>query len=154
MCRRFELLGTPRGLTWIDDFAHHPTEVRATLEAARQRFGRRRIWCLFQPHQISRLRALLGEFAKSFERADQVLIAPVFAAREIRGGEVDSLSQELADEIARGGRPARFCPDLDRMVATIDDEARAGDVVISMGAGDINRVYHAFTRRLQRNLAS
>ena len=154
VCRRFELLGTPRGLTWIDDFAHHPTEVRATLEAARQRFGRRRVWCLFQPHQISRLRALRGEFAKSFERADQVLIAPVFAAREIRGGEADSLSQELAAEIAGSGRPARFCPDLDRMVATIDDEARAGDVVISMGAGDINRVYHAFTRRLQRNLAS
>jgi UDP-N-acetylmuramate--alanine ligase len=152
--RRFELLGTPNGLEWIDDFAHHPTEVRATLEAARQHFGRRRIWCLFQPHQVSRLRALLGEFAVSFERADQILIAPVYAAREIRGGEADVLSRKLADEIARAGRPARFCADLDRIVATVDDEARAGDIVISMGAGDINRVYHAYTRRLQRNLAS
>jgi UDP-N-acetylmuramate--alanine ligase len=152
--RRFELLGTPNGITWIDDFAHHPTEVRATLEAARQRYGRRRLWCLFQPHQVSRLRALLPEFAASFERADQVLIAPVYAAREIGGDETDSLARQLSDEITRGGRPARFCADLDRIAATIDDEARAGDVVISMGAGDINQVYHAFTRRLQRNLAS
>ena len=152
--RRFELLGTPNGITWIDDFAHHPTEVRATLEAARQRYGRRRLWCLFQPHQVSRLRALLPEFAASFERADQVLIAPVYAAREIGGDETDSLARQLVDEITRAGRPARFCADLDRIAATIDDEARAGDVVISMGAGDIDQVYHAFTRRVQRNLAS
>jgi UDP-N-acetylmuramate--alanine ligase len=100
------------------------------------------------------LRALLPEFAASFERADQVLIAPVYAAREIGGDETDSLARQLVEEITRGGRPARFCADLDRIAATIDDEARAGDVVISMGAGDINQVYHAFTRRLQRNLAS
>jgi UDP-N-acetylmuramate--alanine ligase len=152
--RRFELLGTPNGITWIDDFAHHPTEVRATLETARQCYGRRRIWCLFQPHQVSRLRALLPEFVASFERADQILIAPVYAAREVRGDETDSLARQLADEIARAGRAARFCGDLDRIAATIDDEARAGDVVISMGAGNIHRVYHAYTRRLQRNLAS
>jgi UDP-N-acetylmuramate--alanine ligase len=152
--RRFEFLGTPNGITWIDDFAHHPTEVRATLETARQRYGPRRIWCLFQPHQVSRLRMLLPEFAGSFARADQVLIAPAYAAREIRDDEADALARRLTQEIARAGQAARFCPDLDRIVATVDDEARAGDVVISMGAGDINRVYHAFTRRLQRNLAS
>ncbi len=152
--RRFELLGTPNGITWIDDFAHHPTEVRATLETARLRYGSRRIWCLFQPHQVSRLRMLLPEFAGSFERADRVLIAPTFAARDIRGEEANSLARQLAQEIGRSGCPARFCADLDRIVATVDDEARTGDVVISMGAGDINRVYHAFTRRLQRNLAS
>jgi UDP-N-acetylmuramate--alanine ligase len=152
--RRFELLGTPKGITWIDDFAHHPTEVRSTLDAARERYGRRRLWCLFQPHQVSRLRALLPEFAASFERADQILIAPVFAAREVRTDERHSLARQLAGQIAKSGRPARFCADLDRMAATVDDEARAGDVVISMGAGDIDRVYHAFTRRLQRNLAS
>ena len=154
ICRRFELLGTPNGLTWIDDFAHHPTEVRATLEAARQRYGRRRLWCLFQPHQVSRLRALLPEFAASFARADRVLIAPVYAARENRGDEGDELARRLAQEVGRAGGIARFCPDLDRIVATVDDEARAGDVVLSMGAGDINSVYHAYTRRLQRHLAS
>jgi UDP-N-acetylmuramate--alanine ligase len=154
VCRRFELLGTPNGIVWIDDFAHHPTEVRATLQAARQRYGRRRIWCLFQPHQVSRLRALLPEFVGSFKRADKVLIAPVYTAREIRGPEADAFSRQLANEIVRAGGRARFCDDLDRIVATVDDEARAGDIVISMGAGDIYRVYHAYTRRLQRNLAS
>jgi UDP-N-acetylmuramate--alanine ligase len=152
--RRFELLGTPNGITWIDDFAHHPTEVQATLEAARQRYGRRRLWCLFQPHQVSRLRTLLPVFATSFKRADEVVITPAYAAREIRGSDAESLARQLAEKIARGGQPARFCADLDRIAATIEDEARAGDVVISMGAGDIDRVYHAFTRRLQRNLAS
>jgi UDP-N-acetylmuramate--alanine ligase len=151
--RRFELIGTPNGLVWIEDFAHHPTEVRATLEAARERYGRRRLWCLFQPHQVSRLKSLFAGFAASFDRADQILIAPVYAAREVRD-ESNSIARRLADEIARNGRPARFCADLDRMAATIDDEARAGDIVISMGAGDIGRVYHAYTRRLQRNLAS
>jgi UDP-N-acetylmuramate--alanine ligase len=152
--RRFELIGTPNGIVWIDDFAHHPTEVQATLEAARERYGRRRLWCLFQPHQVSRLKSLFAEFAASFDRADQILIAPVYAAREVHGGESSSAACRLADQIAETGRPARFCADLDRMAATIDDEARAGDVVISMGAGDIGRVYHAYTRRLQRNLAS
>jgi UDP-N-acetylmuramate--alanine ligase len=154
VCRRFELLGNPNGIVWIDDFAHHPSEIQATLQAARQRYGKRRLWCLFQPHQISRLRALLPEFAASFGRADRILVAPVYAAREIRGSEADALSRRLADEIVRRGGRARFCEDLDRIVTTVDDEARAGDIVISMGAGDIYRVYHAYTRRLQRNLAS
>ena len=100
------------------------------------------------------MRALLPEFAASFERADQVLIAPVYAAREISGDETDSLAQSIGGRDYRAGRPARFCGDLDRIAATLDDEARAGDVVITMGAGDIDQVYHEFTRRLQRNRAS
>ena len=152
--RRFEYMGTWRGITLLDDYAHHPTEVQATLRAARERFGGRRLWCVFQPHQVSRTRALLREFAESFELADELLIAPVYAARETSDANHDFIAQELAQLIAASGGRARFCPDLDRIRATLEDEARPGDVVMTMGAGDIDRVHHEFTRRLQRNLAS
>jgi UDP-N-acetylmuramate--alanine ligase len=152
--RRFEQMGTWRGVTLVDDYAHHPTEVWATLRAARERFGRRRLWCVFQPHQISRTESLFEEFAASFVLADEILLAPVYAAREIADLRARSLAQKLAVSIAAAGGRARFCADLDRISVTLDDEARPGDVVMTMGAGDIDRVHHEFTRRLQRNRAS
>jgi UDP-N-acetylmuramate--alanine ligase len=152
--RRFEQKGTWRGVILVDDYAHHPTEVRATLRAARDRFGRRRLWCVFQPHQISRTEALFGEFAESFALADEVLLAPIYAAREVSDGRSGSLARELTSSITAAGGRARFYADLDRISATLDDEARPGDVVLTMGAGDIDRVHHEFTRRVQRNRAS
>lgn len=149
--RRFEYLGSWRGVTLIDDYAHHPTAVRATLDAARQEFGSRRIWCAFQPHQVSRTRPLIDEFARSFAAADQVLIAPVYAARESVIGEPVTVAQELASRIGSRGVHARFCTSLDQIIATLDHEARPGDVLVTMGAGDVNRVQHEFTRRLQRH---
>jgi UDP-N-acetylmuramate--alanine ligase len=152
--RRFEVVGSFRGITIVDDYAHHPTAVRATLEAARERFGKRRLWCAFQPHQLSRTRALLGEFSASFAAADQTLIAPIYAARESMGAEVEAAGGELARRIASHGAAARYCPSLDRIIATIDDEARPGDVLFTMGAGDIDQVYYEFARRLQRHHAA
>jgi UDP-N-acetylmuramate--alanine ligase len=152
--RRFEIIGSWRGVTLVDDYAHHPTEVRATLQTARDRFAGRRVWCVFQPHQVSRTRALLQPFVESLAAADELLIAPVYAARERTDAETEILSRELVARIAALGGKARFCGDLDRIVATLDDEARPGDVVLTMGAGDIERVHHELTGRLQRHLAS
>lgn len=151
--RRFQHVGSWRGVTVIDDYAHHPTAVRVTLETARETFGRRRLWCALQPHQISRTVTLLEELAGSFDCADEVLILPVYAAREEdRCGEL--LGAELADRIGKrisaapapSRRRCRFLPSLDRLVTTLDDEARPGDVLVMMGAGDIDRVQHEFTR--------
>jgi len=145
--RRFQPMGTWRGVTMIDDYAHHPTAIRATLETARERFGGRRLWCAFQPHQVSRTVALFEEFASSLGMADRVLVLPVHAARE-NGGSAALVSQELAERI-EGTAPqtrCRFVRSLDRLVATLDDETRPGDVLITMGAGDIDRVQHEFTR--------
>ena len=131
----------------IDDYAHHPTAIRATLETARERFGGRRLWCAFQPHQVSRTVALFEEFASSLGMADRVLVLPVHAARE-NGGSAALVSQELAERI-EGTAPqtrCRFVRSLDRLVTTLDDETRPGDVLITMGAGDIDRVQHEFTR--------
>lgn len=148
--RRFEPVGSWRGITMVDDYAHHPTAVAATLSTARRRFGKRRIWCAFQPHQVSRTEALMGDFAGSFVDADRVLIAPVFAARESDNASSVHASHELARRICAQDTAARFCSSLDRIVATLDDEARPGDVLLTLGAGDIDRVHHEFTGRLQR----
>ncbi len=149
--RRFEVSGMYRGATLIEDYAHHPTAVRSTLQTAREQFAGRKIWCVFQPHQVSRLRALMDDFARSFADADEVLVAPVFAARENAGTESLQASAELAAETTACGRSARFIPSLDRIVATLDDETRPGDVVISMGAGDIDRVHYELIGRVRRN---
>jgi len=149
--RRFQDVGSWRGVTLIDDYAHHPTAVAATLAAARQRFGDRRIWCAFQPHQISRTVGLMSEFSRCFSTADRVLITPVYAAREADGDQPSAVAEELADRIAAQHSHVRFCRSLDQTVTTIEDEAQPGDILITMGAGDINRVHNGFTRRLQRH---
>lgn len=167
--RRFEAVGSWRGRMLIDDYAHHPTAVRAVLETTRRQYPGRRIWCAFQPHQVGRTRAMLPEFAKSLTLADSVLILPVYAARERTGldgstaaetpAEVDipaeiQASTELADAVRSLNVAARFLPSLDLLVEAVDDETRPGDVLVTMGAGDIDRVHHEFSRRLHRNHAA
>jgi UDP-N-acetylmuramate--alanine ligase len=149
--RRFEAVGTWRGVSLIDDYAHHPTAVRATLQTARERFGSRRIWCTFQPHQISRTEALFGEFATSLANADRVLLVPVFAARERVANEPAEMSRRLAERVNVEGGRARFSQTLDQACATLEDELRPGDVLITMGAGDIGKVHYAFTRSIPGN---
>jgi UDP-N-acetylmuramate--alanine ligase len=149
--RRFEAVGSWRGVMLIDDYAHHPTAIRATLETARERFEGRRILCVFQPHQVSRTRALMTEFASSFGDADEILVTPVYGARENFRTELDDASRELATRIAAEGTRARFCASLDQTLTTLEDEALPGDILITMGAGNIDQIHHAFTRRLQRH---
>lgn len=147
--RRFDCVGEWNGVVLIDDYAHHPTAVRATLQTARQVYGSHRIWCAFQPHQVSRTRALMDEFASSFDNADEVLIAPVFAARERVTDEPRQVSTELSQRIANRGKQSRFIESLDQIVTTVQDAARPGDVLIAMGAGDIDRIHHELIRRIR-----
>jgi UDP-N-acetylmuramate--alanine ligase len=146
--RRFEVVGEWNGVTLIDDYAHHPTAVRATLQTARQVYGRRRIWCAFQPHQVSRTVALMDDFAASFDAADEVLVLPAFAAREQVTDEPFRVSRELSRRVAARGRASRFVESLDRIILTVDDATRPGDVLIAMGAGDIDRIHHELIRRI------
>lgn len=149
--RRLECVGTWSGVTIIDDYAHHPTAVRASLETVRRHYPGRRIVCVFQPHQVSRTQALMADFATSFRVADQVVIVPVFAAREKVSHEPTETARELVSRITAAGLPARFCSALDQSISTLEDGLRPGDVLITMGAGDIGQLHHAFTQRLQRN---
>lgn len=147
--RRLEFVGDWNGVTFVDDYAHHPTAVNVTLDTLRQVVGSRRIWCIFQPHQILRTTTLMDQFASSFSSADQVIVAPVFAAREASSDQPQQVSQELAGRIRLRGVPAECLPTLDQIVSTLDDAMRPGDVIVTMGAGDIDRIYHEFTRRIQ-----
>jgi UDP-N-acetylmuramate dehydrogenase len=121
----------------FDDYAHHPTEVRATLSAARQRFPRRPVWVLFQPHTYSRTRALLDEFWNSFENADHVLITDIFAAREHDPGGISAL--DVVKTLDRHP-DARYVGGLDAATQLLLAELAPGDVLITLGAGDGDRV--------------
>jgi UDP-N-acetylmuramate--alanine ligase len=152
--RRFAECGRRGGVLWIDDYAHHPTAVRAVLTAARQECGARRVWCAFQPHQVSRTVALLSGFVSALQLADEVLVLPVYAARESAGIDAVAPSREIVRRLVAAGRPARFEPTLDRVLATLETEPRPGEVVVVTGAGDIERVCHEFTGRIRRSHAS
>ncbi len=136
VARRFELKGEAHGITVLDDYAHHPTEVRATLAAARARFGAREIWAVFQPHTFSRTEALLADYRHSFDDADHVLVTPIYAARESDEHRVTSATLVEAVE----HRDVRRVRDLEAAVALLAGSLQAGDVLVTMGAGDSNRV--------------
>ncbi|MFO1093217.1 MAG: UDP-N-acetylmuramate--L-alanine ligase [Planctomycetaceae bacterium] len=151
--RRCERLGAWRGAELLDDYAHHPTAVAATIAAARDEFPGRRLICAFQPHQVSRTRMLLAELAASLGGADQVLILPVYSARET-AETARATSEKLASAVPQGGSAARYIPTLDRLVTTLETDARPGDVILLVGAGDIDRVRDEFSRRIPRYYAS
>lgn len=148
--RRFEEVGTWNGITLIDDYAHHPTAVRATLAAARKKYPGRRMVVAFQPHQVSRTQKLLEEFGTSFCDADEIVLVPIFAARESTDVAETTL-QKLANRINLAGCSVEVLASLDQLRATLEDSAQSGDVWLTLGAGNINRIPHEFARTLRRN---
>jgi UDP-N-acetylmuramate--alanine ligase len=151
--RRCERLGNWRGVEFVDDYAHHPTAVAATLSAVRSEFPGRRVICAFQPHQVSRTQRLLPELADSLAAADEVLILPVYTARESAEDAVQT-SRELVAAVSLGGTFTRWIPSLDRLVRTLETDPQPGDVVVLIGAGDIDRVRDEFSAKLLRHYAS
>jgi UDP-N-acetylmuramate--alanine ligase len=141
--RRLERLGSWRGAELYDDYGHHPTEVLATVQAARE-LAARRLLLVFQPHRYSRLNALLHQLAASLERAapDRLFLTEVYAAGE---EPVGPGARALA-ELVPG---CRFCPDLESVRAALEEEVEAGDVVLLMGAGDIWRLGHELADAVQ-----
>ncbi len=131
--RRFELWGQPNGVTVIVDYAHHPSEIRATISAARERFPGSRLWVIFQPHTYSRTRAFFGEFARALGLADEVILTPVYAAREVDPGDVSL--ERLARRVEPA--PARLVADGRAAAEFVAERVAPGDVVLVLGAGDI-----------------
>jgi UDP-N-acetylmuramate--alanine ligase len=144
--RRFERVGEARGVTVMDDYAHHPTEVRATLEAARQAFPRRRVVAVFQPHLFSRT-ALHGDaLGQALAAADVVVVAPIYAAREL---PMPGVSAELvARGATRAGATTVAVRDRTSLTDRVAETVRTGDVVFTLGAGDITRVGPELIERL------
>lgn len=135
--RRFEKKGSKDGVDVYDDYAHHPTEIKATLQTAKT-LGYNRVITVFQSHTYSRTVGLLDDFASALSLADVVLIAPIFAAREVNEWGVSS-----ADIAARTSNAKAF-DSMEQTLAALKECAQAGDLVITMGAGDVNRIAEAF----------
>ena len=138
--RRFDVLGrTSTGVKVIDDYAHHPTEIKATLAAVRK-MQHEKLWCLFQPHTYTRTMALMDDFAGAFGDADEIIFAEIYAAREKNIHKISST--QLADRILEKepGRSVRCIEDFNEMAAFVYENAGEGDLVLTMGAGDIYRV--------------
>ncbi len=152
--RRFEVKGEAGGVLVVDDYAHHPTEIRATLAAARSRYGARRLWAVFEPHTNSRTVALFDEFCTAFAQADKVLVGDIFVARQerlavSRRSEAPPTAQDLVAAMDHEG--ARYGGSVDAIVDTLLVELHPGDVLLTMGAGNGyrigERVLEALTRR-------
>ncbi len=149
--RRLEFRGNWRGVTLIDDYAHHPSEIQATLRATREMFPTRRIWCVFQPHQLSRTRALFDQFAASFGDSNRVLIANIYTAREQLNDQATKTALQLAAAITENGGQARHISDAGSIIALLEANLEPADVLVVMGAGDIGKVADAFAGRLSRH---
>jgi UDP-N-acetylmuramate--alanine ligase len=133
--RRFQVRGSERGVTVIDDYGHHPTEIRATLAAARAcRFER--IHVLFQPHRYSRTEALMDDFARAFHQADSVHVMDIYAASEqpLEGVTAEILVERLT---GFGHRSAHYVGSMDRGVAAVAETAAPGDAILTLGAGNV-----------------
>ena len=147
--RRLELCGTAGGVTVVDDYAHHPSEVRATLAAACERYAPRRLWAVFQPHQYSRTRLLLAEFAAAFAPAHHVLIPDIYAVRDTAEDRRSVSAALLAEVIERQGVPATHVPGFEQITQRLLGEVAPGDLVVTMGAGDVWKVAHELAQRLR-----
>jgi UDP-N-acetylmuramate--alanine ligase len=143
--RRFQLLGERRGALVIDDYGHHPTEIQATLRAARERYPDRKIWCVFQPHQVSRTKIFMKDFARSFGDAHVVLLPEIYEARDhVNGNGKRVSSADLAKAIAENGRAALFLPTFDEVLAFLNDKVTPDVLLVTMGAGNVNDIARRF----------
>jgi UDP-N-acetylmuramate--alanine ligase len=145
--RRFQIKGQERGITVIDDYGHHPTEVRATLSAARL-CNFRRVHVLFQPHRYTRTAHLLDDFARAFHQADRVFVADIYAASEkpIAGVSGEALAERLR---AFGHKQAEYVGALDKGVDRMLETAGEGDALITLGAGTVSQMGEAILKRLR-----
>jgi len=147
--RRFEIKGEESGVMVVDDYGHHPSEIRAVLRAAKEH-GEHRVVALFQPHRYSRTRDLMGEFGDAFADADLVYVTSIYPAGEDPLEGVDASG--VVEAVRRSGHPAcRLVPDAEDLPAAVRPELRSGDVVITLGAGNIFRTGEALLTELARH---
>ncbi len=142
--RRFEYKGEVHGITVIDDYAHHPTEINASLTAARN-YPHREIWCIFQPHTYTRTKMLFQEFVDALSHTDHIILAEIYAARE-----TDTLgisSKDIADALNRRGCDAYYFPTFNEIQDFCMEKCQKGDLLITMGAGDVVNIGEALLKR-------
>ena len=141
--RRFENKGHVNGAMVIDDYAHHPTEIKATLKAARA-FPHNKIRCIFQPHTYSRTKTLWDEFLYAFDECDELILTHIYPAREVFDGVTKS--ENLTAEIAARGINAKYIDEFSDIVTYIKENAQEGDIIFTMGAGDVTNIGAELTK--------
>jgi len=135
--RRFELKGIKNGILIYDDYAHHPSEIKATLKAAKSK-KKNKIWCVFQPHTYTRTKALLNEFSESFYDADTVIITDIYAAREKDTGEINS--NDLVNKISTTSQNAIYIKDFENIITYLAENAQENDLIFTIGAGNVYKI--------------
>jgi UDP-N-acetylmuramate--alanine ligase len=147
VARRFSVVGEPHGIALVDDYGHHPAEIRATLAAARRSFTGR-VLVAFQPHRYTRTAQLFEEFACAFNDADEVLITDVYPAGEaaISGADGESLARATRQH---GHHAAQYVAEREEIIEKLADSAQPGDVVLTLGAGDVNRLLPLIEARIK-----
>jgi UDP-N-acetylmuramate--alanine ligase len=143
--RRFEVIGEVDGITVIDDYAHHPSKIRATLQAARQRYPQHTIWAVWQPHTYSRTQKLLDEFATAFDDADHVLVTEIYAAREV---PIDGLDGAVVAKALKH-KNVNFTASLDASVTLLLQNVREPAIIVVMSAGDASRIGREYLEQKQ-----
>lgn len=145
--RRFQILGEERNILFVDDYAHHPTEIEATLRTAKIGWANRRIITVFQPHRYTRTKFLWKEFARCFNQSDEVIITDIYPAgeRPIEGIDAGLIVEALKE----AGHPkVEYIPDLPKVVEYLSSTIRSGDLVMSLGAGDVYKIANELLKRL------
>jgi UDP-N-acetylmuramate--alanine ligase len=139
--RRFQQRGQARGVTVVDDYGHHPTEIRATLAAARE-CGHRRIHVVFQPHRFTRTLDLMDQFSGAFQDTDTLLVLPIYAASEepIPGVTAERLVERIEQSIRIQGPAVQFAPDFAAAIAAVAAQAAEGDLILTLGAGSVSQL--------------
>ncbi|HPP13263.1 MAG TPA: Mur ligase family protein, partial [bacterium] len=150
--RRLEKIAEVGEVIIMDDYGHHPTEIRATLLALRGRYPQRRVIVIFQPHQYSRTRFLLEDFAASFNLADKVIVPDIYFVRDSEREKQLVNAGMLAEKIRGHGRQALYLPTATEIIAYLKEIVKPGDLVITIGAGPINRVGWQFAQELQKKV--
>jgi UDP-N-acetylmuramate--alanine ligase len=148
--RRFQLRGTASGVSVIDDYGHHPTEIRATLAAARE-CGYRKVHVVFQPHRYTRTQSLMDEFASAFEDADSLFVLDIYPAGEQPIPEITG--EVLARRIGENGTPTKYVSSFENAATSVLAVAQQGDMILTLGAGSVSQLGPMIIERLQRRAA-
>jgi UDP-N-acetylmuramate--alanine ligase len=144
--RRFEIKGDKDSVLVIDDYAHHPTEIQATLDGLKSYYPDSKIWCVFQAHQYSRTKYLLADFAQSFSKADQVLIPEIYEARDTEEDKRAVSGEILAGEIDKESHNAKYIGEFSEITKYLRENTKSGDIIITIGAGPVYKVGEEFLK--------
>ena len=148
--RRCEIVGKVNGITIIDDYGHHPTEIKCTLSALRNIYPENRIIVVFQPHQYSRTRFLLEDFASSFRDADKVIVPDIYFVRDSLKEKKLVNAEILVDRIRKNGKEALYLPTFKEIIFYLKEIVKKGDVVLTIGAGPVYKVAYGLLKILEK----